>query len=141
LIFLRECNLSLGGKANPHQPACGRKEECKVQYLVTGEFVDPGPLLPPDQLVGMMRQMVLPSHEVLKNLMSEGKIIAGGYAVGERAAAFIFEAESNAELDDLLLSLPYWGVVKFKATPLEGVEARQERDRQQTEQVEQMLQQ
>ena len=112
-----------------------------MQYLVTGEFIDPGPLLPPDQFAGMLRQAILPSHDVLTNLKAEGKLLAGGYAVGERAAAFIFEAESNAELDDLLLSLPYWGVVKFKATPLEGVEARQERDRQQTEQVEQMLQQ
>ncbi len=111
-----------------------------MQYLVTGEFVEPGPLLPPDQLVGMIRQMVLPSHDVVKNLMSEGKIIAGGYAVGERAAAFIFEAEPNAELDALLLSIPYWGVIKIKVTPLEEVEGRQERDRQQAEQIEQTLQ-
>ncbi len=112
-----------------------------MQYLVTGEFVDPGPLLPPDQFVGMMRQMVLPSHDVIKDLMSEGKIIGGGYAVGERAAAFIFEAESNAELDALLQSLPYRGLVKIKVTPLEDVEGRQERDRQQAEQIEQMLSQ
>ena len=111
-----------------------------MQYLVTGEFVDPGPLLPPDQFVGMMRQMVLPSHDVVKNLMSEGKIIAGGYAVGERAAAFIFEAESNAELDALLQSIPYWGLIKIKVTPLEEVEGRQERDRQQVDQIEQSLQ-
>ncbi len=49
-----------------------------MQYLVTGEFVDPGPLLPPDQFVGVIRQAVLPSHDVVKNLMSEGKILAGG---------------------------------------------------------------
>jgi len=72
--------------------------------------------------------------------MSEGKIIAGGYAVGERAAAFIFEAESNAELDALLQSIPYWGVIKIKVTPLEEVEGRQERDRQQADQIEQSLQ-
>jgi muconolactone delta-isomerase len=89
----------------------------------------------------MMRQAVLPSHDVVKNLMSEGKIIAGGYAVGERAAAFIFEAESNAELDALLQGLPYWGLIKIKVTPLEDVGGRQERDRQQAEQIEQSLQQ
>ena len=111
-----------------------------MQYLVTGEFVDPGPLLPPDQIVGMMRQAILPSHDVVRNLMSEGKIIAGGYAVGERAAAFIFEAESNAELDALLQSLPNWGLVKIKVTPLEDVGSRSERDRQFTEQMEQSLQ-
>jgi|SRR5215216_3800213 len=111
-----------------------------MQYLVTAEFVEPGPLLAPDQLLGMMRQAILPSHDALTNLRSEGKLIAGGFAVGERVGAFIFEAESNAELDALLQGLPVWGLVKMKATPLEEVEGRRERDRQFTEQLEQTLQ-
>ncbi len=111
-----------------------------MQYLVTGEFIDPGPLLPPDQLAGLLRQAVLPSHDVLTNLKAQGKLLAGGYAVGERAAAFIFEVDSNEELDSLLQGLPFWGLVKMKATPLQDVEGRRERDRQQVEQIEQMLQ-
>jgi hypothetical protein len=39
-----------------------------MQYLVTGEFIDPGPQLPPDQLVEMIRQTILPSHDALTNL-------------------------------------------------------------------------
>ncbi len=31
-----------------------------MQYLVTMDFVDPGPLLPIQQYAGMMRQAVLP---------------------------------------------------------------------------------
>ena len=111
-----------------------------MQYLVTGEFIDPGPLLPPDQFAGMLRQAILPSHDVLTNLKAEGKLLAGGYAVGERAAAFIFEVDSNEELDAMLQGLPYWGVIKFKVTPLQDVEGRRERDRQQAEQIEQMMQ-
>ena len=49
-----------------------------MQYLVTEELINPGPLLPPDQLVGIMRQWVLPSMDTLIKLKSEGKIIAGG---------------------------------------------------------------
>lgn len=49
-----------------------------MQYLVTGEFIDPGPLLPPDQLAGLLRQVVIPSHDVLTNLKAEGKLLAGG---------------------------------------------------------------
>jgi hypothetical protein len=60
-----------------------RERRNKVQYLVIAEFVEAGALLPPDQFVGVMRQAVLPSHDVVRNLMSEGKIVAGGYAVGE----------------------------------------------------------
>jgi muconolactone delta-isomerase len=112
-----------------------------MQYLVTGEFIDPGPLLPPEQLVELLRQAVLPSHDVLTNLKLEGKLLAGGYSVGERAGAFIFEVDSNAELDALLQSLPYWGLLKLKATPLEEIEGRRERDRQQADQIEQSLHQ
>ncbi len=112
-----------------------------MQYLVTGEFIDPGPLLPPEQLVELLRQMVLPSHDALTNLRSEGKLLAGGYSVGERAGAFIFDVDSHAELDALLQNLPYWGLLKLNVTPLEEIESRGERDRQQADQIEQMLHQ
>jgi len=111
-----------------------------MQYLVTGAYVEPGPLFPPDQVAGMIRQLILPSHDALTNLRAEGKLVAGGYSVGERAGAFIFEVDSNEELDALLQSLPNWGLIKFKVTPLEEVEGRRERDRQQAEQIEQSLQ-
>ena len=83
---------------------------------------------------------VLPSHDVLTNLKAEGKLLAGGYAVGERAATFIFEVDSNEELDSLLQGLPYWGLVKMKTTPLQDIEGRREGDRQLAEQLEQSLQ-
>jgi Muconolactone delta-isomerase len=118
----------------------GWKGETRMQYLVTEELIDPGPLLPPDQLVGIMRQWVLPSLDALINLKSEGKIIAGGVPVGERALVLIFEAESNEELDSILQRLPLWGLAKWKVTPLENLESRIARDRQFTEQLEQSLQ-
>jgi muconolactone delta-isomerase len=111
-----------------------------MQYLVTEELINPGPLLPPDQLVEMMRQWVLPSMDTLINLKSEGKIIAGGVRVGERALVLIFEAESNDELDTILQRLPLWGLAKWKVTPLEALEGRTARDRQFIEQLEQSLQ-
>jgi muconolactone delta-isomerase len=111
-----------------------------MQYLVTGDYVEPGPLQPPEQLVDMIRQVILPSHDALTNLKAEGKLLAGGYSVGERAGAFIFDVDSNKELDSLLQSLPFWGLIKFRVTPLEDVEDRRERDRQQADQIEQTLQ-
>jgi hypothetical protein len=117
------------------------KEEARMQYLVTQEFVDPGPLLPPDRFLGMMRSAVLPGHEVLINLKSEGKVIAGGFPVGERAIAFIVEADSPKELDELLLEIPFWVITKTKVIPLQDFEDRRDLDRQGAEQLEQMLQQ
>jgi muconolactone delta-isomerase len=119
----------------------GSKEEGRMQYLVTMDFVDPGPLLPIQQYVGMMRQAVLPGHKALLNLKSEGKILAGGYPVGERAIAFIAEADSPKELDSLLMEIPFWGITKTKVTPLQEMEDRRDQDQQATEQMEQSLQQ
>ena len=112
-----------------------------MQYLVTMHLVDPGPLLPPDRLVGMYRSAVLPGHEALINLKSEGKVIAGGFPVGERAIAFIVEADSPKELDSLLMEIPFWGITKTKVTPLQEFEDRRDQDQQAAEQMEQSLQQ
>jgi muconolactone delta-isomerase len=108
-----------------------------MQYLVRMDFVDPGPMLPIEQYVGMMRQAVLPGHEALQALKSEGKILAGGFPVGERAIAFIVESDSPKELDALLQFIPFWGIVKTKVTPLQDFEDRHDQDREATEQLEQ----
>ena len=112
-----------------------------MQYLVTMDFVDPGPLLPIQQYAGMMRQAVLPGHEALKTLKSQGEILAGGFPVGERAIALIVESDSPNELDALLEFIPFWGIVKTKVTPLQDFEDRHEQDRQFAKQLEQTLQQ
>src|ERR671910_2672104 len=130
----------VGRCANPPRQSGIGKEQARMQYLVTEELINPGPQLPPDQLVGIMRQWVLPSMDTLINLKSEGKIIAGGLRVGERALVLIFEAQSNEELDTILQSLPLWGLAEWKVTPLETLEGRTGRDRQFIEQLEQSLQ-
>jgi muconolactone delta-isomerase len=107
-----------------------------MQYLVTMDFVESGPLLPPEQMVGMMRSAILPTLETLERLDAEGKILGGGHPVGERAVAFVVEVESNDELDILLHELPAWGVLKTGVTPLRRFEDRLETERQFTEQFE-----
>jgi muconolactone delta-isomerase len=112
-----------------------------MQYLVTMDFVDPGPLLAPQQYLGMMRAVVLPGHEALSKLKTEGKILAGGFPVGERAIALVVEADSPKELDSILLRIPFWGITKTKVTPLQDFEGRRELDEQGAERMEQSLQQ
>jgi hypothetical protein len=89
-----------------------------ARYLVTGEYVDPGPLLPPEQLVQMLEQMVLPSFEALAKLEEQKKVL-GGIVCGARAGAFIVDVASNTELNQLLQELPFWGIVKWTSTPLQ----------------------
>jgi len=110
-----------------------------MRYLVTMDFVEPGPLLPPEGVVGMMRSAILPTLETLERLDSEGTILGGGHPVGERAVAFLVEAESNDELDVLLHELPAWGVLKTEVTPLRRFGERLETERQFTEQIESIV--
>jgi hypothetical protein len=132
---------SLRWEKVPRRGEGGRKEDGRrMQYLVRTDFVDLGPLLPMEQYAGMMRRAVLPGHEVLQTLKSEGRILAGGFPVGERAIAFIVESDSPKELDELLEFVPFWGIVKTKVTPLQAFEDRHDQDLRATEQLEQSLQ-
>jgi hypothetical protein len=56
------------------------------------KYVDPGPLLPPQQLAQMIEQSVLPGFEALEKLKAEKKVLAGGVVVGARTLAFIVDA-------------------------------------------------
>lgn len=89
-------------------------------YLVTGEFVDPGPLLPPAQLAQLIENLVIPSFEALAKLQQEKKVLAGGIDSARRAGAFILDVASNEEMEQLMMGLPFWGVVKWEITPLTG---------------------
>jgi hypothetical protein len=72
----------------------------------------------------------LPTFDTLMQLEAEKKIVAGGLPVGDRSFVFIAEATSNEELDRLLRSIPAWGVLNWKVTPLQSFAGRaaQERD-------------
>ena len=95
-----------------------------MRYLVIAEFVDPGALLPPQQLAQLVEKAVLPSFEALAKLEEEKKILGGGINVGGRAGAFILDAASHDEANRVLMGLPFWGVVKWTLTPLQGFRQR-----------------
>ena len=95
-----------------------------ARYLVTGEYVDPGPLLPPQQVVELVEHRVIPSFEALAQLETQKKILAGGIFAGGRAGAFIVDVASNDELNRLLQELPFWGLIKWVCTPLQGYRER-----------------
>ncbi len=99
-------------------------------YLVKGEYIDPGVLLPAEQLPGIVQNLVIPSMEAMAQLEKENKIRAGGIYAGARAGVCIIEAESNDEVSRLLQNLPFWGLLKWDVTPLQSFGDRAEQDRQ-----------
>lgn len=108
-------------------------------YLVIGDYVDPGPLLPPQQLVQMVEKLVIPSFEALADLQKHGKVLAGGIMAGGRAGAFIVDVASNDELNRLLQELPFWGIISWKATPLQGFKERAADERKAMDRMKELM--
>jgi len=81
------------------------------------------------EMLNALETVVLPSLDALADLEANGTIVGGGVPVGDRALAFVIEAESNDHLDRLLHDLPIWGMLKWSVMPLEPFEARAEQER------------
>jgi muconolactone delta-isomerase len=86
-------------------------------FLVCGENIDPGYLLPPDQTMQAVEQAVLPSFQQIAEWEQQGKV-KGGLYPGERAGAFVVDVESYEELDSMMNHLPFFGIVKWQVKPL-----------------------
>ena len=88
-----------------------------MRFLVTIDGSDVGVGMPPERLGQVMNQMVIPGVEKLAQWEQEGRIHGGGYTAA-RGGVFVIEADSVEEVDQLVTSLPHWGVVKVDVKPL-----------------------
>ncbi len=96
-----------------------------MQYLVEAENIDG--LIPMKDVPDYINHIVIPSYEELMKLESQNKI-KGGLLAGQRAGAFVVEATSNEDLGKMLKSIPFWGMVKWKVTPLQSFKSALEQD-------------
>jgi hypothetical protein len=106
------------------------KGEFSMKYLVSGSD-GPG-FATPEEALKLLENVVIPSLDALNKLQAEKKILAGGLKVGERAFVFVAEAESNEKLDRMLREIPFWGMVRWEVTPLEGFDTRATEERAMT---------
>jgi muconolactone delta-isomerase len=88
-----------------------------MRFLVTIDGADTGVGVPPERVVGVLDQMVIPSIEKLAQWEQEGRIHGGSYTAG-RGGVFIVDADSSEEVDQLVTSLPNWGIIKVDVKPL-----------------------
>jgi muconolactone delta-isomerase len=95
----------------------GERRSRNMRFLVTIDGSDMSIGRPPEQLAKVVEQMVVPSIEQLAQWEQEGRIHGGGYTAA-RGGVFIMDADSSEEVEDLLTSLPYWGLVKVDVKPL-----------------------
>ena len=104
-----------------------------MNYLVIGSG---GPALTvPEDMIELLEDYILPGFEALKKLQLENKILAGGVPVSERAVAFIIDAASNEELDQIMRARPLWPVLEWQVTPLQSFEGRAFHERRMLQQL------
>ncbi len=96
-----------------------------MKYLVEAENIDG--LIQMKDVPDYVKNLVLPSYELLIKLEEEGKI-RGGLIAGQRAGVFVMEADSNEDLGKKLRSIPFWGMVKWKTTALQSFKSAFEQD-------------
>ncbi|MBJ6763925.1 hypothetical protein DRW03_30985 [Corallococcus sp. H22C18031201] len=89
-------------------------------YLVTWEFIESAAPASAEKAMRMLRDSVLPGLRKCAEWEQQGRILGGGSVVGEKASVVVMRAASNEELSRMLRSLPFWGLMRMKVTPLEG---------------------
>jgi muconolactone delta-isomerase len=89
-----------------------------MQYLVQLRLRSSASPMSPNDGIGFIEQLILPTLEQCKKLKDDGKILAGGPMSGAVALALIVTAESAQELDDLITSLPVWTRMETEVIPL-----------------------
>ena len=109
-----------------------------MRFLVTIDGSDVGVGMPPERLVQVLDQMVVPGAEKLAQWEQEGKIHGGGFT-GARGSVFVIEADSIEEVDQLVTSLPHWGLVKVDVKPLISTSAMLERAQAMTQRLQERV--
>ena len=94
-------------------------------YHVSAELVENS--ISAEAFPQVFERVIRPSLESLAKMVDEKKM-TGGVLAGQRAGAFILEAQSNEEVDRILGGLPFWGLLNFSVTPLVPFRTAMERD-------------
>jgi muconolactone delta-isomerase len=94
-----------------------------MRYLVRGEFTEESPEgRTPEESDLYFQLVVRPSIEALWKLAEEKKAVRGVTA-GERESVFVVDADSSAEVERLLNSLPFRGSMKWTVSPIQSLKS------------------
>lgn len=91
-------------------------------YFVTMDLEPEAyPSLPVGGLARVVREAILPSVEALIPLGVDGRLVTGGYLIGEGQMVFVFEADSEEEVREVLNGLPLSGVAEPDIRPMRSL--------------------
>jgi hypothetical protein len=93
-----------------------------MRYLVRGEFIEESlEGRTPEESDLYFQQVVRPSIESLWKLAEEKAV--RGVTAGERGSVFMVDADSGAEVERLLRSLPFRGSMKWTVSPIQSLKS------------------
>jgi hypothetical protein len=98
-----------------------REEKMALYFMTMDLEPEAAPSMPVGGLARIVREAILPSVEALIPLGAEGKLVTGGYLIGEGTMVFVFEAESEEEVREMLDGLPLSGVAKPNIRPMRAL--------------------
>lgn len=97
-----------------------------MQYLVQLRLRNSANPMSPNDGIGFIEELILPTLERCKKLQEDKRILAGGPMSGTVALALIVTAGSAQELDDLVTSLPVWPRMETEVIPLTTFDERRQ---------------
>jgi len=89
-----------------------------MKYLVELDHHKTGQPFTEDTARAFVERIIFPTLARAKELVQEGRIVAGGPVAGRIALRFIADVESPQQLDQLVYSLPMYTVADTRVTPL-----------------------
>jgi len=89
-------------------------------FLVTFEYIEPGPSHPPDKVLHMVENAIVPSLDMVTQLEKAGKVRAAGVIAGSKGSAMILDVADHNELSQTVQGLPFWSLMKVHITPLQS---------------------
>ncbi len=87
-------------------------------FLVEIDHVKSSPLPTTEAGRAFIEQIIFPTIARAEQLMTEGKILAGGPVAGRISLRLLIEAGSLEDVDQIISSLPLWTVAETRVTPL-----------------------
>ena len=103
-----------------------------MKYLVTGSG-GPG-FDSPEAAKELLESIVHPSFDQILKLEAEGKILASGLPVGERAIVFVLDVASHDEADKIIQGMPIWSMLEWQVIALQDTGERAAQEKQLLEQ-------
>ena len=87
-------------------------------FLIELNHVTSGTPLAPETGRAFIEHIIFPTLARAEEHLKAHKILAGGAVLGRVSLRFIVEADSLANVDQLLTSLPIWPLADTRVTPL-----------------------